>query len=70
LEIRERLSANLSVAILNVKAAKLSAGSDVEITTRSAAQCPYSLYISFSFGVLLNEEIDLHTTEPDASPLV
>jgi hypothetical protein len=35
-----------------------------EITTRSADQ------FSFSFGVPLNEEIDLHPTEQDASPLV
>jgi hypothetical protein len=33
LEIRERISPNLSVAILSVKAARFSARSDVEITT-------------------------------------
>jgi hypothetical protein len=29
-----------------------------------------NLSISFTLAVLLNEEIDLQTTEPDASPLV
>jgi hypothetical protein len=39
-----KISPNLSVAILSVKAAKLSACSDVAITTRSADQCPKSVY--------------------------
>jgi hypothetical protein len=42
--------------------------SDVSITKRSAIQYLYDLHLSPSFAVLLNEEIDLHTTEPDASP--
>jgi hypothetical protein len=40
-----KISPNLSVAILSVKAAKLSARLDVQITKRSADQCPYIIYI-------------------------
>jgi hypothetical protein len=49
LENRESIFPNLSASILSVKAAKLSARSDVETPPRSADQCPYSLYISFFF---------------------